>query len=162
MIWIWIGIAIMVLSLFLTPLGLPGNWIMIAVLAAGAYFGTVGLFALLACLLIAAAGEVVEFLVLQRLNLRYGGSRRAFWGAIAGGIAGVIIGLPLPIIGPIIAGFLGSFAGAAGVTWWETRRAAAATRVGWGVVLGRMWAAAAKTAAGVAILVLGAADLLIV
>jgi uncharacterized protein len=156
-----IAIAVMAAALLTTPLGLPGNWIMIAVLAAGAYFGDVGALVLIACTLIAGVAELVEFLLVQRLNIRYGGSRGAFWGAIAGGIVGVIVGIPVPIIGSVLAGFAGSFAGAALVTLAQTRKLDSASRVGWGVLLGRMWAAAVKTAAGVVILVLGAAAFLL-
>jgi uncharacterized protein len=156
-----LGIAIMVVALFLTPIGIPGNWIMVGVLAAGAFMGEVGAGVLIAVLLIALAAELVEFLIVQRLNVRYGGSKRAFWGAIAGGFAGVLVGVPIPIIGSIIAGFVGSFAGAALVTWMETKTADSAMRVGWGVLIGRALSAAAKTGAGVVILVLGAAALLV-
>lgn len=156
-----LAIVVMAAALFLTPLGLPGNWIMIAVLAAGAYFGDVGWAIFIAATLIAFAAEIVEYLLLKKLAVRYGGSRKAFWGAIAGGFAGVVIGLPVPIIGSVVAGLLGSFVGAAIVTFAETRNMDDANRVGWGVLLGRMWAAAAKTAAGVAILVLGAAAFLL-
>ena len=151
----------MVAALLLTPLGVPGLWIMVAVLAAGAWAGQVGLLVLGICIVLAAAAEVAEYLIIDRLNLRYGGSRLAFWGAIAGGIAGVMIGMPIVIIGPLVAGFLGSFVGAALATLYETRRVEAAARVGWGALLGRMWAAAAKVAAGVVILVLGGAALVL-
>ena len=76
-------------------------------------------------------------------------------------IFGVVVGIPVPIIGSIIAGFVGSFAGAALVTWLEARDMGQAGRVGWGVLMGRMWAAAVKTAAGVVILVAGGAALLL-
>jgi len=156
-----LAILIMVAALFATPLGLPGNWIMIAVLAVAAYFGQVGALIIITATLLAGIAEIVEFMLVRKLSLRYGGSRRAFWGAIAGGIAGVVIGLPVPVAGSIVAGFLGSFLGAGAVTWVETRSMDSAGRVGWGVLLGRMWAAAVKTAAGVAILVLGGAALLL-
>lgn len=156
-----LGIAIMVIAFFLTPIGIPGNWIMVGVIAAGAMLGEVGAGVILAALLIAASAEVVEFMIVKRLNLRYGGTNNAFWGSIGGGIVGVMIGLPVPIIGSIIAGFLGSFAGAAIVTWLETTKTDAALRVGWGVLIGRALSAAAKSAAGVVILVLGAAALLV-
>ena len=155
-----LAILVMVAALLVTPLGLPGNWIMIAVLTAGVYTGDVSALVLIACLLLAIAAEAVEYLLVQRHNLRYGGSGRAFWGAIAGGIVGVMVGLPVPVVGSLIAGFLGTFAGAALVTFMETRQLDSASRVGWGVLLGRMWAAAVKTAAGVAILVMGAAAFL--
>jgi uncharacterized protein len=156
-----LGIAVMVAALLLTPLGVPGLWIMVAVLALGTWLGAVGVLVLGIAIVLAAAAEVVEFLIVERLNVRYGGSRLAFWGAITGGIAGVIIGMPVPIFGSVVAGFIGSFVGAALATLYETRRVEAAARVGWGTLLGRMWAAAAKIAAGMIILVLGASALLL-
>lgn len=151
----------MAVALFLTPLGVPGLWIMVGVLAFGAWFGDVSLFILAACVVLAAAAEIIEFFIVSRLNVKYGGSRLAFWGAIAGGVVGVIVGMPVPVIGSIIAGFIGSFAGAAAATLYETKRFDSAGRVGWGVLMGRMWAAAAKVAAGVVIFVVGAWALVI-
>lgn len=155
-----VAILVMVGALFATPLGAPGNWIMVAVVAAGAWFGRVGWLVLGAAVVIAGAAEIVEFMLVRRLSLQYGGSRRAFWGSIAGGIVGVVIGLPVAVVGSIVAGFIGSFMGAALVTLAESRSLGRAGRVGWGVLLGRMWAAAAKTAAGLAILVLGGGAIL--
>lgn len=154
-----IGIIIMGLALFLTPLGVPGLWIMVGVLTIGAALGEVSILVLLSCLALALGAEILEFFIVQKLNVRYGGSRLAFWGAILGGVVGVVIGLPVPIIGSIIAGFLGSFAGAMAATLYETKEFDAARRVGWGVLLGRMWSAAAKVAAGVVIFVMGSAAL---
>jgi uncharacterized protein len=156
-----LGILIMAVALFLTPLGVPGLWIMVAVLGVGTWLGAVGLAILVMCVVLAAAAEVVEYLIIDRMNVRYGGSRLAFWGAIIGGVAGVLIGMPVPVIGSIIAGFLGSFAGAAVATLYETRKVESAARVGWGTLMGRMWAAAAKVAAGMIIFVLGSAALLL-
>ncbi|HEX6309365.1 MAG TPA: DUF456 family protein [Longimicrobiales bacterium] len=154
-----IGILVMGASLFLVPLGIPGLWIMVGVLVIGTVLGEVSILILLACLTIALGAELLELLIVQKLNVRYGGSRLAFWGAILGGVAGVVVGLPIPIIGSIIAGFLGSFAGAMAATLYETKQFDAARRVGWGVLIGRMWSAAAKVAAGVVIFVLGSAAL---
>ncbi|MGH7469320.1 MAG: DUF456 domain-containing protein [Longimicrobiales bacterium] len=157
---IWVGIALMVVALFLIPIGLPGTWIMVAVLAVAAIYRVVGLTTLAIVVVVATLAELLEFLVVKRLTARYGGSRAAFWGAIVGGILGVIVGAPVPVIGSIIAAFLGSFAGAALVTLLETRKFGAAGRVGWGVVLGRALAAGVKVFAGVVILVLGGFALL--
>lgn len=155
-----LGIVVMAIALFLTPLGIPGLWIMVGVLAIGAMLGDVGIPILMGCLALALGAEILELFIVQKLNVRYGGSRLAFWGAILGGVIGVVVGLPVPIIGSIIAGFFGSFAGAMAATLYETKRLDAAARVGWGVLLGRMWAAATKVAAGMIIFVLGAAALL--
>lgn len=156
-----VGILVMAVALFLTPLGVPGLWIMVAVLAFGTYMGSVSILVLAICVVLAVCAEIVEFFIVQRLNVRYGGSRLAFWGAIFGGVAGVLIGMPVPIVGSLVAGFLGTFAGAALATLYETRRLDDATRVGWGVLLGRMWAAVAKVGTGIVIFVLGASALLI-
>lgn len=156
-----LGILVMGIALILTPLGIPGLWIMVGVLAIGAIAGTVGAFVIIVCLALALGAEILEYLIVDRLNVRYGGSRLAFWGAIFGGIAGVIIGMPIPLIGSLIAGFLGTFAGAMAATLYETKRFDSAARVGWGVLLGRMWAAATKVAAGIIIFVLGSTALLV-
>jgi uncharacterized protein YqgC (DUF456 family) len=156
-----LGILIMGVALFLTPLGIPGLWIMVGVLAIGAVAGDVGVLIILACAGLALAAEILEFLIVQKLNVRYGGSRLAFWGAIFGGVIGVIVGMPIPILGSLIAGFLGSFAGAMAATLYETKRFDSAARVGWGVLIGRMWAAATKVSAGIVIFVLGSAALLL-
>jgi hypothetical protein len=151
----------MVGALLLVPLGLPGVWIMVAVLAGGALFGQVGWIVVLAALLMAAVAEAVEFWLVARLNLRYGGGRGAFWGAVAGGLVGVVVGLPIPVVGSVLAGFLGTFVGAALVTLLGTQDAWRAGRAGWGVLLGRILAAVVKVGTGVVILVMGAAALLV-
>ena len=65
------------------------------------------------------------------------------------------------MIGAVVAGILGTFLGAAAVTLWEQRNLPSAARVGWGVVLGRIFAITAKMAVGVVILVTGAWALLV-
>lgn len=156
-----LGIILMALALLLVPVGLPGTWVMVAVLAVGAYFGVVGVPVFLGCIALALLAELAEYWVAQRVNVRYGGSSRAFWGAILGGFIGVVVGIPVPIIGSIIAGVLGSFAGAFVVSYAETRGLVEAGLVGWGTVVARVLSAGFKTAIGLAILVLGAASLLI-
>ncbi|MGH7675924.1 MAG: DUF456 family protein, partial [Gemmatimonadales bacterium] len=78
----------------------------------------------------------------------YGGSSRAGWGALAGGLVGAVIGVPVPVIGSVIGAFAGSFVGAAVLEYARARRADAAVGAGWGAVLGRAAAAAAKMALG--------------
>lgn len=155
-----VGIAILVLALLSIPLGLPGLWIMLGVVAVGAILNEVSLITLIVCALIATIAELIEFFILRKLTKQYGGSRKAFWGALGGGFVGVLLGFPIPIIGSVIAGMLGAFAGAALVTYAETRQLDTAHRVGWSAVLGRMFTAVAKTGAGVAILVIAGAALL--
>lgn len=146
--------------LLLVPLGIPGVWLMLAVLAVGVFLGEVGPLLLALLVGLAALAEVGEFLLVERLSARYGGSNRAFWGAIAGGLVGAFVGAPLPLAGALVGAFLGSFCGALVVALWETRRVRTAARVGWGAVLGRVGAAALKTAVGFVVLLAGGAALL--
>ena len=155
-----LAIVVMVGSLFVIPLGFPGLWIMIAVLVVATAFGEVAWWMLLFLVLLGVGAELVEWVILKKTSARYGASNKAFWGAVAGGLIGVLIGMPIPVVGALIAGLIGTFAGAAAVALWETRKLRAAGRAAWGAVLGRAFAAAFKTAAGVAILVLGAAALI--
>lgn len=155
-----LGVLVLLGSLVVIPLGLPGTWIMALVLLVAAAAGELawGVWAFLTFLVVLA--EVLELLVLRQLGARYGGSRTAFWGAVLGGFAGVAVGMPVPVVGPILAGFLGTFVGAAGVTLLERRTVGEASRVGWGVVLARSFSVAIKIGVGVTLLVVGAWSLL--
>ena len=161
MLWSIIAILLLVGALFLVPFGLPGVWIMLAILAGAALYGEVAWLTLLALTAVAATAEVLEFLFVKRYSERYGGSRLAFWGAVIGGTIGVVVGVPVPVVGPLVAGVLGSFLGAAAATLAETRKVGSAARVGWGVMIARVLAVGAKTVAGVVILVVGVSALLI-
>lgn len=157
---IWMMILILFGALLTIPIGLPGIWIMIGVVAVGALMQHIGIWVVVITLAIAVFAELIEFFVVKRLTDQYGGSKRAFWGAIAGGTIGMFVGVPVPIIGSIVAGFIGSFLGAAVVTYSETKEMRAAHRVGWGAVIGRTLSAVTKTAAGLTILIITAAALL--
>ena len=148
-------VALMALSILLIPLGFPGLWILAGFVLLGAVVGEVSAWVVMAAVLLAAATELAEWLVVRSMNLRYGGSPRAFWGAIAGGFVGVVVGAPVPVVGSVVGGFLGSFLGAALVTWHELRDLDAARRVGWGVLLARTLSVGMKVAVAVVILVLG-------
>lgn len=154
------AIVLMIGCLLLVPIGLPGLWLMLTIIFVGVVTGEVAWWVLLLLTVVAGLAEVAEFLVVRWTSARYGGSNRAFWGALAGGLAGMLIGMPVPVVGSLIAGLIGTFLGAALVTWRETRHMRSAGRVAWGALLGRGFAAAVKTAAGVAILVVGAWALL--
>lgn len=142
--------AILLLSLFIIPLGLPGTWVM---LAAGVGYSilvpdSIGMVALFGATAIAIVAEIFEFTLAGKYARKYGGSRRAGWGAIIGGTVGAIVGVPVPIVGPIIGAFAGSFIGALLAELSRGAEAQAATRVAWGALVGRAVAAALKVAAG--------------
>lgn len=147
------AVVVMAAGLLVIPLGGPGLWIMMAAVVAAVLLGApVGWGTVLALALVAAVAELVEYLAVKLASGRYGGSNRAFWGAIAGGIVGGIVGTPVPVVGSLVGLLVGTFGGAVAAAWLDSRDAGDAVRVGWGAVLGRAAAAAAKTAAGLAIL----------
>jgi uncharacterized protein len=136
-----------VLGLLLIPLGLPGLWVIVlGILSYGWLTNfqtlTAGLVALAVGL--AVLGEAVEAWIGFRFAQRYGGSKRAGWGALAGGLIGAVVGVPVPIIGSVIGGFVGAFAGAAAFEYTRARASQGAVRAGWGAVLGRAAAVALK------------------
>ena len=145
--------AVMLLGLVLVPLGLPGTWVIAgAALAFNPLVGEerVGMVTIVGVFLIAVIAEVVEFMLAGRFAQRYGGSRRAGWGAIIGGIVGAFVGVPVPIVGPMIGAFVGAFAGAMAAELSLGRSAGASTRVATGALLGRVAAVAVKIGIGMA------------
>ena len=143
-----------VAGLLLIPLGLPGLWvILLGVLGYGwlTDFRTMGAVFLGVAIGLALVGEAVEAWVGFRFARKYGGSRRAGWGALLGGLVGAVVGVPVPIVGSVIGGFLGAFAGAALFEYAQARQAGGAARAGWGAVLGRAAAAGIKIALGMVI-----------
>jgi uncharacterized protein YqgC (DUF456 family) len=143
-------------GLLLLPFGLPGLWVMVlGVLGCGwlTDFRTVTTGLIVVVVGLAFAGEVLEAWLGFRFARRYGGSRRAGWGALVGGLAGAVIGVPVPLFGSVIGGFVGAFAGAALFEYSAARRSGPAARAAWGAVLGRAVAAAGKMALGVVIAV---------
>lgn len=162
-----LGLSLLAIALLaglvLVPLGLPGLWVMLG--AALLYFvavpsGGIGVGTLLVAVVLVGLAELLEFSISGRYARRYGGSRRASWGAIIGGIAGALIGVPVPVIGSLIGAMLGSFVGAFAAELSVARaQRSDPTRVATGALLGRAVASAAKSAIGVlvAIVLFGAA-----
>lgn len=149
-------IAASLVGLALIPLGLPGLWVIVlGVIGYGWFtdYRTVSGVFLAIVLGLALVGELLESWIGFRFARRYGGSRRAGWGALIGGLVGAVVGVPVPIVGSVIGGFAGAFVGAAVFEYSMARRSGAAARAGWGAVLGRAAAAAVKLALGLAIAV---------
>ncbi len=154
------GIVIMAASFFLIPLGLPGLWIMLAVLGIWTWGGLVSPLLFFALLALVGLAEFLEWVAVDRLGKKFGGTRRTFWGALLGGVAGALIGTPVPVIGSLLGVFAGTMIGAAIATWTLVKDSELALRAGWGALLGRSVAIALKTAAGMVVLIAGSAALL--
>jgi len=145
--------VIMLVSLFMIPLGLPGTWVMIA---AGVGYSilvpnSIGMFALIGTVALAVVAEVFEFTLAGKYARKYGGSKRASWGAVIGGTVGAFVGVPVPIIGPILGAFAGAFIGALVFEYSRGSGAQASTKVATGALIGRVVASALKVAIGLMI-----------
>lgn len=147
--------GVILLGLLMIPFGLPGTLVILCgaigytlLVPHSISWFTVGI---LAAMMIFA--EVLEWALTARFTKRYGGSKRASWGAIIGGMVGGFLGVPIPIVGPIIGAFLGAFIGAFVFEFSAGSGHGTATRVAWGALVGRVTAAAMKVAIG---LVMGA------
>ncbi|MGH7630379.1 MAG: DUF456 domain-containing protein, partial [Gemmatimonadales bacterium] len=116
-------------GLLLIPFGLPGLWvILLGILGYGwlTDFRTLSVGLLALAIGLALVGEVVEAWLGFRLARRYGGSRRAGWGALLGGLVGAVVGVPLPLVGSVVGAFVGAFAGAALFEYTQARHSGAA------------------------------------
>jgi uncharacterized protein YqgC (DUF456 family) len=152
-IWVAVGLLLtMTLGVVLIPLGLPGLWLIVAVTLGLVLAGHLTWIVAPLVVGVALAAEAAELLVVSRFGRVYGGSRRAFWGAVLGGMVGLFAGVPVPIVGPVITAFAGTFLGAGIVTLFETRSIGRSARVGWGVVLARTAAVALKVAVALAVI----------
>jgi uncharacterized protein YqgC (DUF456 family) len=142
-------VAVLLLGLIMIPFGLPGTWIM----AAGALGysllvpGSIGIVTVVVVAIMALLGEIIEFTLTAKYTRKYGGSRRASWGAIIGGMIGAFVGVPVPIVGPVLGAFAGAFVGAF-VAELTKGNPGSATRVATGALVGRVVAAAMKVAIG--------------
>jgi len=133
--------AVIILSLILIVLGLPGLWIMVATAVVYNMIvpgDPIGWGSLIAVAVLALIAELLEFTMTGRYARKYGGSRRAGWGAIIGGMIGAVVGFPVPIIGPVIGAFVGSFVGALVAELTGGASAGDATRVAKGALIGRV------------------------
>jgi len=142
---------VILLSLVLIVLGMPGLWIMVA--SAVTYNlvvpgDPIGWVTLVIVGVLALVAELLEFSLTGRYARKYGGSRRAGWGAIIGSIVGAMVGVPVPIVGPVIGAFVGSFAGALNAELTGGSSAGDATRVAKGALIGRVVSTALKIGIG--------------
>lgn len=145
---------VLVLSLAMIALGLPGLWVMIAsavVYNVTTHTNAIGWFTLIGVAVLALIAEYIEFTLAAKYARKYGGSRRAGWGAMIGGTIGVFLGVPVPIVGPLIGAFIGSFAGALIGELTKGTSKTDSARVATGALIGRVVATAMKMGIGCAI-----------
>ena len=138
-------------ALIAVVLGLPGTWLILVTSVLYSWltdFSVITYQMLLGLLVFAVAAEVLEFWSGLWGARRYGGSKKAMLGTLIGGLAGAIILTPMLFgFGSVVGAFFGAFAGGLVVTYLEQRKMNEAMRVGWGGLLGRVFAMVFKGAA---------------
>jgi uncharacterized protein YqgC (DUF456 family) len=151
---------------------LPGNWGIVALVAAFWFFvpseGSRGIdnVCLAVIVVLAIAGEVIEFAAGAVGAAKVGASRRSIWyslvGAMAGSIGGAAMGVPIPVIGSLVAALVGGSVGAfAGAYLGESsleRSHMERLSIGKGAVIGRLWGTVGKFAVGAVMLGVAAVD----
>ena len=152
-------IVVTAIGWFLQLLGLAGNWLIVVAAALYAWWVpiderlAISTSTLIALLVLAIAGEIVEFVAGAAGVAKVGGSRRsallALVGSIVGGIVGVFVGLPIPVVGSVAAAILfaaaGAMAGAFIGESWKGRDFDTSLEVGKAAFVGRVLGTLAKT-----------------
>lgn len=162
------NIACWTLNVFM----LPGNWLIVLTTALFAWlvrtdagygisWWTVGMLAV-----IAAIGELLEFLSGGRAAAKQQAARRsvvlATAGAMAGSLCGTSVGAIVPIVGSILGAIVGGALGAAAGAYVGEHTLGRSHRrksqVARAAFRGRLWGTAAKLAAGIVMLVIQTFD----
>lgn len=149
--------AVAFVGLFLTAIGLPGTWLLLAVATIAKLSVpemSMAWWPIWTGFVLAFIAEGIEFLLASSYARKYGGSERAGWGALIGGVAGAFVGFPVPLIGPLIGAVVGTFIGALVAEYSATGAQGDAGRVAWGAMLGRVMATVVKVGLGLVIAVL--------
>lgn len=149
-------VAVIVVGLLMIPFGLPGTLVMFC--GALGYKllvpqGGIGWFTVTIIGAMMLVAEGLEWALTAKYTKKYGGSRRAGWGAVIGGMVGAFLGVPIPIVGSVIGAFAGAFIGAFVFEYSRASDHRGATRVAWGALVGRVTAAAMKVGIGLAMAV---------
>ena len=135
--------------------GVPGNWLMVASTVLMAWWqqdrGMFSPWTLVAVALLAAVGELLEFLSGMAGARRAGGTRRGSVGALAGGVVGAIAGtllIPVPLLGTLAGAALGAFTGSMTMERTGGRPIKESFRAGLGAGAGQVLGTACKLAIG--------------
>jgi uncharacterized protein YqgC (DUF456 family) len=153
-------LAVSVVGLFLTILGLPGLWLMVAAmggfaLVTRAHF-YVGWQSLVTLVVLGLIAEIMELVAGAAGSKAAGGRKRGMIGAIIGALIGGIFGsilIPVPVVGTIVGACLGAFIGAAALELTD-RDFVHAMRVGVGAAKGRFMGIVIKLAIGAIMLII--------
>lgn len=170
-VWACLLVICLLAGWLMTVLGMPGNWLMVLAVVGYVLFVpegstlAVGWFVAIALGLLAAVGELLEFIAGALGVTKAGGSKRgaslAVLGSIVGGTVGLFIGVPIPIVGSLVGALLfaglGALAGAMIGERWYGRNLDKSWHIGKAAFWGRLLGTLAKTAVGTLMVVVAVA-----
>ena len=137
-------IIFMIAGVLLQILNLPGNWASILFLVIWKFIGPASttheltLLFFAAIIAMAAAGELLEWLIQLKVGKKLGSSTKGNIGGIIGSIIGAIVMLPLFFgFGALLGALLGAFAGCLLVELIAGRPREEAVKAAWGAFMGR-------------------------
>ncbi len=141
-------------SVLIVPLGLPGNWILVALSLLTSYLFPLSphessVFPMILMIFFASLGEAIEWGVGFVGGKKMQVSNGAIWASVAGGLLGAIIGVPVFLIGSLLGLLLGTFLGAFLYEIFITKKLWIALRSALAVFFSRLVASFLKTAIGV-------------
>lgn len=144
------------LMLLLTVFGLPGNWLMLILVAVWHFVlpipSTLTLWYWLIVLAIAVVGEVLEFFLQVKQARKYGSSNTGTVGGVIGAIAGAILLAPFLFgIGAFIGAMLGAWCGCFVFELLRGMDTKTAGRAALGAMFGRFLGTVCKLGCGVVI-----------
>jgi len=174
-VWALLFVLAILIAWCTNLLGLPGNWLMVAlavlywILKPADTGATLSTTVLVVMTVLAALGELLELLMSAATISKAGGGRQstsyAILGSLVGGIVGLFIGVPLPVIGPIagslLFGSLGAMAGAVLSEIASGQTFARCFQIGRAAFLGRALGTLVKMAVGLAIVCITIVGLII-
>ncbi|MBC8350587.1 MAG: DUF456 domain-containing protein [Planctomycetes bacterium] len=156
----------------LNVIGLPGNWLVVAMAAGYSYFMPderrldISVWTVLGLFALAAIGEGIEFLAGALGASKAGASKRgtalALVGSLVGGFLGIFVPVPVvgQIVGPIVCAGLGALAGAVIGEQWKGRDLDESLSIGHAAFWGRLIGTLGKILVGCVMLVLLVASLI--
>lgn len=135
---------------------LPGNWLMITatILFTLWHKGTFSIYIIIAAVVLAFLGELIEFFASAGGARAAGGSKKSMAAAIIGAILGAITGtivIPIPVFGTLIGSALGAASAVLIVEKSSGRQFRRSLRTAAGAGLGQIFGIGAKFFAGVVI-----------
>ena len=157
----------------LNVIGVPGNWLIVALVATYSYFMPderrldIDGLTVLGLLALAALGEGLELLAAALGASKAGASKRgtalALVGSLLGGMAGIFVPIPVigPIVGPIVCAGLGALTGAVIGEQWKGRDLDESLNIGHAAFWGRLIGTLGKILVGCVMLVLILVSLII-